>query len=576
MSRTCTRNHDSGGSTFVAAGLVMVPLWRLGRERSLLWLIATGFVLGWLLVGVVMLGWRWRRCGPGPRRRRAAGRVAALVVGALPALAFPAPSWWWLAWVCVVPLLLVVRAAPTAREGGVRAWCGLAGYVLTTQYWLLPSAGPLLMVMAALLGAFWLPWGWAAHRLLSAPVTTRRTLAAVIVLPSAWVMAEAIRSWQSLGGPWALLGAAEWNRPATLASASLGGVWLTTFLLVAANTAIAGVMLRRGVSGRVIALAVALVCAGLGPAWFVLGPEPPVGSTVRVALVQPGDIADSAAREAAAEALTATLTGQRPDLIVWGESSVGVDLTSHPDALTDLAELSRRVGADLLVNVDAPAPTGGIYKSSVLIGPNGTLGAYHKVRLVPFGEYVPVRPLLGWITRYTNAAAQDRRRGSGPVVLHAGPLTIGPLISFEATFSDLPRHEAQLGAQLLVYQSSTSTYQGSWAQPQLASQVAVHAVEVGRPAVHAGLSGDSAAFDARGRQLAWCPSGYRGATVVSVPLGSVNTVYQRLGDWVVALAFAILASAGVLATLRSSTQTASGGVLTKALQTKPTSSHETG
>jgi apolipoprotein N-acyltransferase len=552
----------------------MVPLWRLGRERSLLWLIATGFVLGWLLVGVAMLGWRWRRSDPGARRRRAAGRVAALVVGALPALAFPAPSWWWLAWVGVVPLLLVVRAAPTSPEGGVRAWCGLAGYVLTTQYWLLPSAGPLLVVMAALLGAFWLPWGWAAHRLLSAPVTTRRTLAAVIVLPSAWVMAEAIRSWQSLGGPWAVLGASEWNRPATLASASLGGVWLTTFLLVAANTAIAGVMLRRGVSGRVIALAVALVCAGLGPAWFVLGPEPPLGSTVRVALVQPGDIADSAARQAAAEALTATLTGQRPDLVVWGESSVGVDLTSHPEALTDLAQLSRRVGADLLVNVDAPAPTGGIYKSSVLIGPNGTLGAYHKVRLVPFGEYVPVRPLLGWITRYTYAAAQDRRRGSGPVVLHAGPLAIGPLISFETTFSDLPRHEAQLGAQLLVYQSSTSTYQGSWAQPQLASQVAVHAVEVGRPAVHAGLSGDSAAFDARGRQLTWCPSGYRGATVVSVPLGSVNTVYQRLGDWVVALAFAILASAGVLATLRSSTQTASGGVVTKALQTKPTSSHE--
>ncbi|MGB6516382.1 MAG: hypothetical protein WBF57_26045, partial [Mycobacterium sp.] len=107
MSRTCTRNHDSGGSAFVAAGLVMVPLWRLGRERSLLRLIATGFVIGWLLVGVAMLGWRWRRSDRGARRRRAAGRVAALVVGALPALAFPAPSWWWLAWVGVVPLLLV-------------------------------------------------------------------------------------------------------------------------------------------------------------------------------------------------------------------------------------------------------------------------------------------------------------------------------------------------------------------------------------------------------------------------------------------------------------------------------------
>ena len=92
------------------------------------------------------------------------------------------------------PLVLVVRAAPTAREGAMRAWRGLAGYVLTTQYWLLPSTGPLLVLLAAGLGALWVPWGWAAHRLLSAPVTLRGTLAAVAVLPSAWVLAEVVRS----------------------------------------------------------------------------------------------------------------------------------------------------------------------------------------------------------------------------------------------------------------------------------------------------------------------------------------------------------------------------------------------
>jgi apolipoprotein N-acyltransferase len=164
---------------------------------------------------------------------------------------------------------------------------------------------------------------------------------------------------------------------------------------------------------------------------------------------------------------------------------------------------------------------------------------------------VPLRPVLGWIAHYTKAAGHDRRRGGGQVVLRAGSLALGPLISFEATFSDLPRREVQLGAQLLAYQSSTSTFQGSWAQPQLASQVAVHAVEVGRAAVHAGLSGDSAAFDARGRELAWRPSTYRGPIVVDVPLGSVTTVYQRLGDWVLAMAFSILAAAGVHATLRA-------------------------
>lgn len=483
------------------------------------------------------------------RGRRLPGRAAALALGALPALAFPAPSWWWLAWVGVVPLLLAICAAPTAAEGGVRAWCGLAGYVLTTQYWLLPTAGPLLVAMAAGLGALWLPWGWAAHRLLSAADTARPLLVAMIVLPSAWVTAEVVRSWPSLGGPWAALGASQWNQPATLASASLGGVWLTSFLIVAVNTAVAGVILHR--SGRVIPLAAALACAGLGPAWFAVSSAPHGGSTVRVALVQPGVIDDSAARAAASETLTAALAGHRPDLVVWGESSIGLDPASRPDAMRGLMDLSRRVGADLLVNIDAPDPTGGIYKSSVLIGPNGLLGRYRKTRLVPFGEYVPLRPLLGWVTRHTKAAGEDRRRGRDQVVLHADSLAIGPLISFEALFSDLPRREVQLGAQLLVYQSSTSTFQGSWAQPQLASEVAVHAAEAGHPAVHTGLSGDSATFDARGRRIAWCPSNYRGTIVVSVPLESHTTVYQRLGAWVPALTFSILASAGVLTSLRS-------------------------
>jgi apolipoprotein N-acyltransferase len=74
---------------------------------------------------------------------------------------------------------------------------------------------------------------------------------------------------------------------------------------------------------------------------------------------------------------------------------------------------------------------------------------------------------------------------------------------------------------------------------------------VGQPAVHATLSGVSAAFDARGRQLAWYPAANRGVVVVDVPLAAQTTVYQRLGNWVLALPFAILAGAGIAAALRS-------------------------
>lgn len=465
--------------------------------------------------------------------------IAALVLGALPALAFPAPTWWWLAWVGLVPLLLLVRAAPSGWAGAARAWCGVGGFVLAAQYWLVTSVGPVLLVLAFGVGALWLPWGWLAHLLLSGPVGFRRTVGAVVVLPSAWVLAEVVRSWPPLGGSWAPLGASQAAQPVTLASASLGGVWLTSFLVTACNTAVVGVLVHRGL-GRALALGCAVACVSLGPLWYVLGPAPAGGATARVALVQPGDIADSAEREAAGEALTASLAGARLDLVVWGESSVGSDLGAHPELLARLTDLSRRVGADLLVNVDAPAPGGGIYKSAVLVGERGVLGSYRKTRLVPFGEYVPLRPLFGWITRHSRAAAEDRQRGTGPVVLRAGDLPIGPLVSYETLFSDLARREARLGAGLLVYQSSTSSFQGSWAQPQLAAQPAVRAVEAGRPAVHVGLSGDSSAFDARGHRLDWCPSSFRGLTVVAVPLGSTVTPYQRLGDWVPVLALVIL------------------------------------
>jgi apolipoprotein N-acyltransferase len=412
----------------------------------------------------------------------------------------------------------------------------MAGFLLANQYWLFPSSGPLLAVFAVGIGVLWFPWGWAAHRLLAGKPTARQILIAVAVLPSAWVLAEGVRSWHRLGGPWALLGGSQWNQPATLAPASVGGVWLVGFLVVAVNTALVGAILLR--SWRAVAPAVVL--AVLGPVGFWWGPAPVPGSSVRVALVQPGDIDDAAARQRASESLTEGLAGEGIDLVVWGESSVGVDLADHPDALARLVELRRRVGADVLVNVDARARDGGIYKSSVLIGADGPRGSYAKTRLVPFGEYVPLRPLLGWATRHTKAAGEDRRRGEGPVVLNTGSLAIGPLISFETTFSDLPRRVVRLGAEMLAYQSSTSSYQGSWAQPQLASMAAVHAAETGHPAVHAGTSGVSSAFDARGRELGRLPASDEGVLVIDVPLASRVTVYDRLGDWPILLSLLVL------------------------------------
>ena len=161
---------------------------------------------------------------------------------------------------------------------------------------------------------------------------------------------------------------------------------------------------------------------------------------------------------------------------------------------------------------------GGIYKSALLVGEAGVLGSYDKTRLVPFGEYVPLRPLLGWVTRLTDAAAVDRHRGARLAVLPAGELSVGPLVCFESAFPDLARNLAAGGADLVVVQTADTTFQGSWGLDQHASLSAVRAVESGRPVLQAALSGTSAAFDARGRRLAWAAGDWRGAAVVELPL----------------------------------------------------------
>ncbi len=481
--------------------------------------------------------------------------LAAAAAGALPALAFPAPALWWLAYVALVPLILLVRSAATGRRAAVDGWLGGSGFMLAVHHWLLPNLSVFLVVLALLLGALWAPWGWLVRRLLGEPSTRGTLLAAPVLLPSAWLMVELVRSWQYLGGPWGLLGASQWQVPVALRLASVGGVWLLSFLLVAVNTAVAELLVvPRARVGA--ALALALVAAG-GTAVWSLVPVPPVTGSTRIAIVQPGVVDDTSVRFDRAARLTEGLAGARPDLVVWGESSVAFDLSAHPDLDARLAALSRRTGADLLVNVDAPRVDGkGIYKTSVLVGPHGPTGdRYDKMRLVPFGEYIPFRSVLGWATEVGKAAGVDRQRGTHQVVMNAGGLRFGPLICFETAFPDMSRHLAQHGAQVLVAQSSTSSFQDSWAPAQHASLAALRAAESGRPVVHATLSGISAVYAAGG-----APVGPRLGTtqhtahVYDVPLSSGSTLYDRWGDWV------LVAAAGALAVAAGGAAARTAGV----------------
>jgi apolipoprotein N-acyltransferase len=516
-------------------------------------------------------------------------------------LVFPGLSLSYLAWFGLLPAMVLFARARDTREAVARGWWFGAGYLISMLSWMAPQLGPGLLLLGGVMGWMWSPFAVAVRRLLICGASWWRRLAAFIVVPSCWLIPEWIRSYQGLGGPWALYGASQWQHPAVLALAAVGGVWLVSVALVMANVALMLVLgaLRPAVtapavtapavtapgvtgpavtapgvtgpavtaSGRrravvagagVLAFAAA---AGAGPVAFALTRPFPAVRSVNVAMVQPGVVSSDALRVHASETLTSELSrggslgGVEPDLIVWGESSIADDLTlpSSIGLLRQIEQLSAQDGAEILVSQDAVAPGKGHEKWAVLVSPSGIKGIYVKTRLVPFGEYIPFRQQLGWLTKVSKAASSNMVPGPGAHLLmttdRAGrPLPVGVLVCFESAFPDMSRVEADQGAQLIVYQSSTPTFQGTWGPDQHASLAALRAAETGRPVVQAALTGDTVAFDARGRQLVWL--GQDGHGVVSarlaLPAATARTFYDQAGDYVMWTCVAVAAVAGLV------------------------------
>jgi apolipoprotein N-acyltransferase len=534
----------------------------------------------------------------------------AFLAGGVPAiLVFPGPSLSYLAWFALVPGMVLFTRAATTREAVARGWWFGAGYLIAMLYWMALQIGPGLLLIGAIFGCMWAPFAVAVSRLLKPPVSWPRALAALVVVPSTWLIPEWIRSYQGLGGPWALYGASQWQHPAVLALASVGGVWLVSVALLICN---AGLMLLLGAIRpallapaapviqvtsaaaapadpakapaasaqpvtaaplrRRLALAAAgavafVIAAGSGPLAFALTPAFPAVRQATIALVQPGVVNDPALRVDASETLTrefssgSALANDHPDLIVWGESSVAYDLALDPTLLDGIEKLSAQAQSEVLVSQDStiPGPDGGQEKVAVLVSPQGIQGRYVKTRLVPFGEYIPFRQQLNWLTKISKAASSNMIPGTGAHTLTVTsptgaiePLDVGVLVCFESAFPDMSRVETDQGAQVIVYQSATSTFQGTWGPDQQGSLAAVRAAETGRPAVQAALTGDTVAFDARGRQIAWLGQDSHGVITVTLnlPAQASKTFYDQAGDYVMWSGVGIAALAALIMLLR--------------------------
>jgi apolipoprotein N-acyltransferase len=277
----------------------------------------------------------------------------------------------------------------------------------------------------------------------------------------------------------------------------------------------------------------------------------PVGEPVTVSLVQGNVAQDMKWRP---EELRATLdaylglaSGAAGSLIVLPETALPLFLQQIPaDYLDALAASARRNRGDLLVGVPERLPGGEYYNSLVSLG-TAPVQTYRKSHLVPFGEFIPLRPVLGWLVSVLAIPLQDFARGSPerPPLEVAGQRVAADICYEDAFGEEIIR---QLPAATLLVNASNVAWFGRSIAPRQHLQISqMRALETGRYMLRATNTGMTAIIDQHGRVRDVAP-GYTKAVVTGTAQGYEGaTPYVRWGNGlIIAISLALACIGGWL------------------------------
>ncbi|HYF12274.1 MAG TPA: apolipoprotein N-acyltransferase [Actinomycetota bacterium] len=481
--------------------------------------------------------------------------AVAAGTGIVLSLTLPPLGWWPLVFAAVAVLLWMVRDV-RPRRGALLGSVAGATYFGALLYWLLRFGemgwGALVILSALSLAVF----GWIA------PTIWRpdRPVVSVLGLAGLWTAIEAGRASWPLGGfSWGQLGTTQVDAP-SLPLASIGGVWALSYLVVV----VSGLLLlsadRWGRGSGVRAAIPTLIAVAILVLPVAIPLAEPNGVALDVAAIQidvesvqdlPSEEEDRAVARMN-EDLHATLGGDAPDLVVWGEAALDPGASADEATLASVRDTIGSVGAPTIVG--AVLAEGADERTSTLAfdGGGSVVDRYDKVHLVPFGEYVPWRSLLEGRIGAIDQIPVDRTPGEEvrPVRVPGLP-PLGTPICYENSFPGIQREMVRRGAQVIVLTINNASYGRTAASEQHLVMSRLRAVEDGRWVLHAAISGISAIVDPSGavvdRRELFEPAVMR----ARIRASTARTLYVRFGDWVPWTGLALAVAAFALPRRRS-------------------------
>lgn len=417
-------------------------------------------------------------------------------------------------------------------------------YVSMHRFGGMPAA---LAALATLLFCAFLALFPALTGLLQARLRIAPALRAALVIPALWTLVEWLRSWILTGFPWLTIGYSAIDWPLA-GYAPLAGVHAVSFACLAS----AGLAwcVACGHARWLAAAALALI-VGCGAALRALEWSAPAGEPFSVSLLQgniPQDLKFDPARYARTRETYAGLAaGSRARLIVLPETALPRFLdTVEPEYLARLEVIAKRNGGDLLFGAPLRTAPGSYYNSVVSLG-SAPQQAYHKMHLVPFGEFIP--PGFAWVNRVLTFPLSDFSRGAPtqrPLAVAGERVAVN--ICYEDVFGNEIRRQLP-EATLLVNVSNVAWFGDSLAPAQHLQIARMRSLETGRMLLTATNSGVTAVVDRDARVLARLPQFAEGRLDFTARGYGGATPYVRFGD-ALALGACLLLLAGTLAFAR--------------------------
>jgi apolipoprotein N-acyltransferase len=499
------------------------------------------------------------------------GIFVACISGILLFAAFPSYDYSILAWFALVPLFFVLASCKPLHAFfisvifGVVLYTGIFWWMFDLPKYRLLHHAILGVYLTPLMGFFGLAFCLIAKRLGHA--------SALFAAPFLWVAMEYARSNLSfLSLPWSILAHSQYQHPILIQIANLAGVHCVSFLIVLVNSAIAAAiyffLLRLDIlkqvkverfskkAGAALMGAGAFIFTSSLLYGYIMITKPIEGQRINISVVQ-GNIEQpkkwdpkyaSSIMDTYAD-LTQKASLQKPDIIVWPETATPRSISENYGLYRQVSEIALKAGAPLLLGSSGRQkisekknsnPSDRKYLNSAFLirsrGVKEKHQRYDKIRLLPFGEYMPMKDTISW-SYFRIPEVKGFAPGAEHTIFRLPDFRFGVTICWENIFPDIVRQFVNNGAQFIVNLANEAWFGKTAAPYQFLSMSVFRAVENRIFVVRCVNTGISCFIDPCGRVIDRVRDKNNLDIFVSgvltkpvVPLES-KTFYSRYGDY---------------------------------------------